>query len=75
MDGIDATKKIRHIMSKEFKQLRKDQPKIIGITGHVENNFKQEGLKAGMDEILAKPVYINVFKETLIKYVLLKPKQ
>ena len=43
-------------MSEVLKLKRKDQPIIIGVTGHVLDLYKQEGIKAGMDEVLAKPI-------------------
>ena len=50
MDGIEATRRIRHLLQDS------SQPRIIGITGHVTGKFKEEGLKAGVDEILPKPM-------------------
>jgi len=56
-DGITATKEIREYFdSIELK--REDQPKIIGVTGHVLEDFYRQGNEAGMDEIVAKPLYI-----------------
>jgi len=68
VDGIDATKMIRAILKDKFKLSREEQPVIIGITGHVLDKFKKGGLKAGMDEILSKPLYSNVLKSILLKY-------
>ena len=71
MDGIASTKKIRYTLQREFGLKRQDQPIIIGITGHVESSFRKEGQKAGMDDILPKPLYKNMLKATLEKYGLL----
>ena len=57
MDGIKATKKIRQILLNQFKIETKNQPKIIGVTGHVQEEFKKDALSAGMDFILPKPLY------------------
>ena len=55
MDGIEATKLIRQHLS-NTSEPNSNQPTIIGITGHVQETFKAQGLKAGMDDILSKPV-------------------
>ena len=57
MDGIQATYEIRKYLEQERAIERKDQPLIVGITGHVHNQFKKDGYKAGMDKIMAKPCY------------------
>ena len=31
---------------------------IVGITGHVHDQFKKDGYKAGMDKIMSKPFYL-----------------
>lgn len=56
MDGIEATRQIRKDLN-AAKVSREDQPIIIGITGHVHEEFKQQGIQAGMDEVLSKPVH------------------
>ena len=61
LNGIEMAKKIR-----KLKQIR--QPIIIGVTGHVQETYKSEGLKAGMDEIYSKPLYLNTMKAILQKY-------
>ena len=38
---------------------------IVGVTGHVLDSFKDEGRKAGMDEILGKPLYSETLKKIL----------
>ena len=40
MDGIIATKKIREFLSDELDLEIADQPKILGVTGHVEDDFR-----------------------------------
>ena len=44
---------------------RKDQPIIIGITGHVLAQFTKKGIVAGMDEVLSKPCYIETIHKVL----------
>ena len=44
------------------------QPIIVGVTGHVEDMFKLEGLTAGMDEVQSKPFYIQSLKIVLYTY-------
>ena len=56
MDGVLATEKIRAMLQPN------EQPKIIGLTGHVGDTFKQNGLNAGMDDIIYKPLYSNTLK-------------
>jgi len=38
------------------------------VTGHVLDKYTSQGLKAGMDEVVAKPMYFDVLKTTLEKY-------
>ena len=57
MDGIKATYKIRDFLSKTKNIEREEQPIIVGVTGHVHAEFRIDGLKAGMNEIVAKPCY------------------
>lgn len=49
MDGIKSTQKIRKFLTNDLNIKRKDQPMIVGITGHVHHDFLEEGEKAGMD--------------------------
>ena len=57
MNGMEATKKIRQYLKDEYRLRREEQPAIIGVTGHVLEEYQREGLLCGMDEIVAKPVY------------------
>ena len=70
MDGIDATKNIRSIFNSKPEKV--DKIIIVGVTGHVQGKFQEEGINAGMDEILAKPLYAETLKKTLIKYELIE---
>ena len=49
MDGIDATKKIREVLSEYLNVNIEDQPKIYGVTGYVLEKYKNKGIRAGMD--------------------------
>ena len=60
MDGIKSTFNIRQFLEKKMMLERRQQPKIIGITGHAHNKFKDEGLNAGMDRVEIKPCYFSV---------------
>ena len=68
MDGMTATKKIRELLTNKFQVDLKDQPVIIGVTGHVDDRFKKDGIKAGMNEIASKPLYKDDLKDLINKY-------
>jgi len=72
MDGIDATQHIRRILTDDYHLTREDQPQIIGVTGHVLNIYKQKGLKAGMDNILPKPLYVDELNKVLLQHKLIQ---
>ena len=72
MDGIESTKAIRSFLTAELNLKMEDQPRILGVTGHVLDEFKKKGLKAGMDDILAKPLYTSILKDALLKYHLIQ---
>jgi CheY-like chemotaxis protein len=65
MNGIESTKQMRKYMAEHLGLARHEQPLIVGVTGHVQDSFKQEGLSAGMDIILAKPVSSLQIKNVL----------
>ena len=60
MSGIEMVQKMRQHLKKEKNIQRSEQPKIIGVTGHVQDHFKQQGIDSGMDEIYSKPLYAQV---------------
>ena len=68
MDGKVATKKMRKVLTDEFKIDIKDQPVILGVTGHVLEKAKEEGIEAGMNDILTKPLNIDTLKDQLLKH-------
>ena len=65
MNGIDSTKAMREFFREEGIS---PQPIIVGLTGHVQDEFKMQGINAGMDEILEKPLYSNDMRAVLKKY-------
>mmetsp|Transcript_9413 Transcript_9413/g.14403 ORF Transcript_9413/g.14403 Transcript_9413/m.14403 type:complete len:82 (-) Transcript_9413:14-259(-) len=68
MDGIEASKQIR-LSVKNFPQLYPDErPVIIGLTGHVNTKFTRLGIKAGMTEVLPKPLYVDALCQLMEKY-------
>ena len=40
---------------------RDHQPKIVAITGHVENEYVQKALQCGMDKVFQKPLSVREF--------------
>ena len=65
MNGIEATFKMRKYLQEIRGLERQQQPKIVGVTGHILESFKNEGREAGMDEILGKPLYSETLKNIL----------
>jgi len=55
LDGYEATKKIRKMFSDEGI-LHDLQPKIIAVTGHVEQEYVSNAIKSGMDSVFSKPL-------------------
>ena len=49
-----------------FKRMSLEkEPIIIGITGHAQESFIQEGINAGMDEVYSKPFYYDNLQRIL----------
>ena len=46
---------------------------IVGVSGHVQTVFINEGIKAGMDMIEPKPLYANNLTK-ILKYAKILPK-
>ena len=65
MDGYEATKRIRK-MFLSMDVPRKQQPKIVAITGHVENEYIQRAINSGMDKVYPKPLPIKEFGQLLM---------
>jgi len=56
LNGIEATSSIRRHLDK-LGIVRRKQPIIVGVTGHVGEKFIDEGMASGMDTVCSKPFY------------------
>ena len=59
LDGIELTKELRLYYQNDLGIDNMHQPTIVGVSGHVEDHFIQQGLSAGMDCFESKPLYAN----------------
>jgi len=60
LDGYEATKIIRKLyQGMDIK--REKQPRIIAITGHVENEYVEKAIQSGMDKVFSKPLPVSEF--------------
>ena len=64
MDGYEATDKIREFIH----QQEASQPIISAVTGHTEQAYIERALNAGMNQVLSKPVNVEVLKVLLKKF-------
>jgi len=60
LDGYEATRQI--------KEFRPDLP-IIAQTAYVMSNEKGKVLQAGCDDLITKPIRLNVLISTVAKYI------
>ncbi|MBF0494228.1 MAG: response regulator, partial [Candidatus Omnitrophica bacterium] len=60
MDGYEATRRIR-------QGGKKDLP-IVALTADVRDTVYDDCIKAGMDDLLTKPVELNNLREKILKY-------
>ena len=70
LDGYEATKIIRKMFqSMDIK--KEKQPKIMAITGHVEDEYVQKAIQSGMDRVFSKPLPVSEFGQLLydMKYI------
>ena len=58
MDGYEATRLIRMLFTNLNIQ-RSSQPKIIAVTGHIEQEYVRRALSSGMDKVYPKPFPIK----------------
>lgn len=65
MDGVEATKKIRALDGKYYKNLP-----IIALTANAVRGAKEMFLQEGFNDFLAKPIDLNRLNAILEKYVL-----
>jgi two-component system, sensor histidine kinase RetS len=70
MDGYEATEQIRKLFSDNHIQ-RSRQPKIIAVTGHVEQEYVKRALVSGMDKVYPKPFPIKQFGHMLLSMKLI----
>ena len=64
MDGITATQKI--LLKHQLKaNISGKKIEIYGLTGHVEQEYRQKCLQAGMADVFEKPIKIETLIETL----------
>jgi two-component system, sensor histidine kinase and response regulator len=61
MDGYDATRAIREYLY----SMNIEQPIIIAVTGHVDDNIENKGLNCGMNQVVGKPINLDVMKHLL----------
>ena len=66
MDGYQATKAIRNLWL-EAGITRDKQPPILAVTGHVEKEYVERALEAGMDKVYSKPLQMKDFAKELMK--------
>ena len=59
MDGYEVSTHIRDF----YKSIQAPQPMIIACTGHVEEEFIKKAWLNDIDEILPKPVSIDILEE------------
>jgi CheY-like chemotaxis protein len=61
MDGYDATTAIRDYLY----TMNLEQPIISAVTGHVEDSNVNKGLACGMNQVISKPISLEVMKHLL----------
>lgn len=65
LDGYEATRRIRRLyLSMDIQ--REQQPRIVAITGHVENEYVQKAIASGMDKVYPKPLPVQEFGQLLM---------
>ena len=68
MNGYEASKQIREFCDSE----NIEQPYIVAITGHTEDNYVKKAFECGVDEIMSKPAKIDTIEQILGEIVKLK---
>jgi CheY-like chemotaxis protein len=64
MDGIEATRKILRYSNRNSNK----KNNIIALTAYVTSIEKQKCLDNGMQEVLRKPININILRTAIQKY-------
>lgn len=65
LDGLEATRRIR----KMEKDKGLERTPIIAMTAHVREQDKNQALKAGMDDFIAKPFEFATLGQKINRYV------
>jgi CheY-like chemotaxis protein len=65
MDGLEATRRIRHA---ESTGRRRDRMPIIALTASTLEGDRQVCIEAGMDDFLAKPLNPEALRAILARY-------
>jgi len=66
LDGYEATRQIRKLCLANGIS-RENQPLIIAITGHVEDEYVQKALTSGMDRVFQKPLSVHELAAVLLE--------
>jgi len=66
MDGYDASDLIRHYLT----QRNMLQPMIVATTGHTENEYIKKCWVHQIDEVVSKPINVNIIKKVLDDIIL-----
>ncbi|ESW60989.1 MAG: hypothetical protein Q27BPR15_08985, partial [Rhodobacter sp. CACIA14H1] len=67
MDGLEATRRIRALPE------NRGRVPIIGLSGNAEDQDRAEGLSAGMDDYLTKPVGSAALRTMLDRWLAAAP--
>ena len=60
MDGLEATRQIR---------LFNTIIPIVALTAYALSDDREQAIKAGCDDYISKPYSINIFIQTILKYL------
>ena len=66
MDGYTAADKIR----KFVKSVNLEQPMIVALTGHIEEEYIKKAWIHQMDEVIPKPTNVQIINEILKEIIL-----
>lgn len=62
MDGLEATKQIRHKLGLQR------QPKIIAMTANALEEDRRQCLRAGMNDFMVKPIKLDMVEKMIVKW-------
>ncbi|CAD5109301.1 hybrid sensor histidine kinase/response regulator [Zestomonas carbonaria] len=69
MDGFEATRQIRRLE----QRLRLSPVPIVALTAHILDEHRQQGIEAGMDDFLGKPLDGALLYATLDRFLVGQP--